>query len=185
MKQFIVYLHWTITSKVLRHYLKCLTLSQNSLRKTSKNLLNCSTTFSNLKTSKVELKECVHKSWSTMLKNTQLFTEKRSKYFQLWLKWSSIIWLTSMIKSPQNGWNQLRDIMKIWRMMKTFKPLGLVWVLSTDLSTQSEKNKSCLFCHKLFKNYFFKMIGDTNTLPLWLFLKLDNIWKRQTKFNLF
>ena len=171
MKQFIHYLQWTITSKDLKRYLKCSILSLNSLRKISKNSLSCFTTFSNSKTSKVELKECVHKFWSTMPKNTQLFTEKRNKFYQLWLKWSSIIWLILTIKSLQNGSSQFKVIMKIWRMTRTFKPRGLEWVLSIDLSTQLEKNKSCPSCHKPFKNYFFRMIGDTNTLPLWLFLK--------------
>ena len=70
-------------------------------------------------------------------------------------------------------------------MMKTFRPLDLEWGPSIDSSTQLDKSKSCQFYHKLSKNYFFKMIGDTSTQLLWLFLKSENTCNNQKKFNLF
>ena len=65
----------------------------------------------------------------------------------------------------------------IWKTMKILKLLDLEWELLTELFTQLEINKYCLFYQKLLNNCLKTKIGDINILQLWLFLKLENIFR--------
>jgi len=185
MKLFTILSKKTITKKVLNLCQKCWRSSLDFSKNHSRNYASFSVRHSEYQLLMVESEEWwLRLSWTT-LRKFLLFSASTRSHSSQWSRWFSIIWWRSAKKSTKNGCDQLRDTTKICKTTMISRPLDSAWVRLIDSSIRLDNKKCYQFCHLLYKNFWWIMIGDTSTLQLWHYLRSVSTSRMSRRSHLF